>query len=453
MTMPPALNELGEIADAIAVLVKSEDATGAVRRIKNLHPADAATIVEGISPELLLPLLEATPNELVAEVIGHLDPETASNTLLVIGVDRRARILDKSEPDVAADVLRRIDWEEARKTLTRMRDLNVVGDLLIHADDDAGGLMSPDFATLRDYWTTRHALSVLRDSDLAPAAMRQIYIVDAQERLVGSLELSELLFASSNTRLREIMKTDVIAVNATDDQEEAVRLAERYQLLSVPVVNRNYQLEGIIAINDLIDVAEQEATEDMFRMFGVSGNLRSTLSWKDSMRNRSPWLILNLFTVMIAGYLISLFEPTLDAMALLAVFLPVVIGQATIAGTQTLTIIVRSLALGERSTASVPKLLIFELGNSIIQGAIVSAILGAIVYIWKNDPALTMLVVGAMMLNLIVAALSGVLVPMMLRLFRIDPAMASAVIVSTATDICGIFMYLGLATLFLEMLT
>ena len=453
MTTIPAPEELGDIADRVSVLLNAGEMPAATGLLTDLYSADAASIVAQLSDENRERILARMSPERAADVLGHLDVEIAADILLKMGIEQRSRIMDHAEPEVAVDLLHGIGWEEASRTLTKMSGMRVMGDLLIHEDDDAGGLMSPDFAALRDYWTARHSLRQLSNSDLEPEDMRQVYVVDAQDKLVGKLELSELVFASPNTRLREIMSTDVLSVLATDDQEEVVRLAERYELVSIPVVNQNNQMEGVIAISDLIDVAEQEATEDMFRIFGVGGGLRSALSVRDEMRSRFPWLMLNLATVMIAGFVLSLFESTLDTLALLAVFLPVVMGQAGIAGTQTLTIIVRSLALGERTLPSIPRLLVFELMLSISQGLIIAVVLGVVVYIWKGDPALTLLVIGALLLNLMVAALSGVLVPMGLRLARVDPAMASAVIVTTATDVLGIIMYLGLATLFITILT
>ena len=453
MTTIPAPEELGDIADRVSVLLNAGEMPAAAGLLTDLYSADAASIVAQLSAENRERILARMLPERAADVLGHLDVEIAADILLKMEIEQRSRIMDHAEPEVAVDLLHGIGWEEASRTLTKMSGMRVMGDLLIHEDDDAGGLMSPDFAALRDYWTARHSLRQLSNSDLEPEDMRQVYVVDAQDKLVGKLELSELVFASPNTRLREIMSTDVLSVLATDDQEEVVRLAERYELVSIPVVNQNNQMEGVIAISDLIDVAEQEATEDMFRIFGVGGGLRSALSVRDEMRSRFPWLMLNLATVMIAGFVLSLFESTLDTLALLAVFLPVVMGQAGIAGTQTLTIIVRSLALGERTLPSIPRLLVFELMLSISQGLIIAVVLGVVVYIWKGDPALTLLVIGALLLNLMVAALSGVLVPMGLRLARVDPAMASAVIVTTATDVLGIIMYLGLATIFITILT
>ena len=448
----PEPRELGDVLSEASDLLEVGGVSVAIKRLSPLRPADMAAVVAELSEDHLRQLLERMANETIAEVLDYLDVERGSRVFDSIPASRRPAVLDETSPEVATDLLHRIAWDDAAQTLVRMRNLNIIGDLLIHDDDDAGGLMSPTFAKLREYWTVRHALRVLRQMDLDPEMFRELFAVDAYDTLVGRMELSELVFAPPNATIGEVMNRDVISVSATEDQEGAVRLMQRYRLPSIPVTNGRRQLQGVITLNSLVEVAEQEATEDMFRLFGVGGSIATGYNISQAVRNRLPWLVLNLFTVMSAGYVLSLFQPTLDAMVLLAAFLPVVMGQAGIAGTQTVTIIVRSMALGERSISNVWQLLLFELVLSLAQGLAVGGILGVVVHVWKNDWALTLLVTGSLVLNLILAALAGVTVPMFMRLLRIDPAMASAVIVTTATDICGIAMYLGLASVFLTLL-
>ncbi len=451
MTVPEPW-ELGDVLSEVSDLLEVGGVSVAIKRLSPLRPADMSAVVAELSEEHLGQLLDRMSNKAIAEVLDYLDVDRGSRVFGSIAETRRPAVLDETSPEVATDLLHRIAWDDAAQTLVRMRNLNVIGDLLIHDDDDAGGLMSPTFAKLREYWTVRHALRVLRQMDLDPEMLRELFAVDAHDSLVGRMELSELVFAPPNAIIGDVMNRDVISVSATEDQESAVRLMQRYRLPSIPVTNTRRQLQGVITSNSLVEVAEQEATEDMFRLFGVGGSIATGYNMRESIRNRLPWLVLNLFTVMSAGYVLSLFQPTLDAMVLLAAFLPVVMGQAGIAGTQTVTIIVRSMALGERSISNVWQLLMFELILSLAQGIAVGGLLGVIVHIWKGDWALTILVTGSLALNLILAGLAGVLVPMFMRLIRIDPAMASAVIVTTATDICGIVMYLGLASVFLSML-
>ena len=338
-----------------------------------------AAVVSELSEDHLRQLLGRMANDAIAEILDYLDVDRGSRVFDAIPETRRPAVLDETSPEVATDLLHRIAWDDAAQTLVRMRNLNIIGDLLIHDDDDAGGLMSPTFAKLREYWTVRHALRVVRQMDLDPEMLRELFAVDAHDTLVGRMELSELVFAPPTATIGEVMNRDVISVSVAEDQESAVRLMQRYRLPSIPVTNGRRQLQGVITSNSLVEVAEQEATEDMFRLFGVGGNLATGYDVREAIRNRLPWLVLNLFTVMSAGYVLSLFQPTLDAMVLLAAFLPVVMGQAGIAGTQTVTIIVRSMALGERSISNVWQLLLFELVLSLAQAITVGGILGVVV--------------------------------------------------------------------------
>lgn len=445
------VSQLGELVERVADDLQAGSTAEARTALTPLRSADLAAVLAEL-PESLLPgALELLDNHALAEALGMLNSTDAGVVFQAINLERRASVLEHADPEDAADMLHTVDFNEASHTLVRMSNSEAIGELLVHRDEDAGGLMSPDFITLRNYWTARHALRVLRDGEPRPEALRQLYVIDAQDQLVGRLELSTIVFAKPGSTMSDIMNPDVISVSATDDQEEAVRVMERYQLVSVPVTNASNRLEGVIGVSDLVNVAEQEATEDMLRIIGVTGQITSQRKFTESVRNRLPWLMLNLATVLVAGFALSWFEPTLDSLAVLAVFLPVVMGQAGIAGVQTLTIIVRMLALGDRPF-SVPRMLIDELILGIAQGLFVGAVLGAIVYFWQRDGALTILVTVSMVLNLAVAALAGVIVPSVLRIVKVDPATASAVFVTTATDVCGIILYLGLATVFLTTL-
>ena len=323
-----------------------------------------------------------------------------------------AAILDMCPPDVAADVLRRLDWSEAGPVLGRMTSRRAIGDLLLYQDDEAGGLMSPRVVALRDSWPAAHAINVLRYSELDPDELRQLFAVDENNVLVGYLDLPELVFAQPGATVSEVMSADVISVETGTDQEEAARLMARYELRSVPVVDNTGRLKGAIAIEDLVQVASEEATEDMYRMVGVRLEERETGRFLASVRGRLPWLTINLGTVLLAGWVLSLFQSTLDSLTILAVFLPVVMGQAGIAGTQTLTIIVRSIALGEFPTSEARGVLIMETALAIGQGIVVGAILVGIVWAWRGDSYLALVVAGALLLNMLVAALGGVLVPL-----------------------------------------
>ena len=445
------VSQLGELVQQVADDIEAGSFDDVRATLSTMRAGDLATVLAELPESILPQALDLLDDRALAEAMGMLNSADVGTVFQAIELDRRAAVLEHAAPEDVADMLHTVDRSEFAHTLSQMPNSDDIAKLLVHKDEDAGGLMSPDFIALRDYWTARYVLTVLKDRDLRPEDLRQLYVADAQDQLVGRLELATIVFAKPGTTMSEIMNRDVISVSATDDQEEAVRVMERYELVAVPVTNTSNKLEGVIGVSDLVNVAEQEATEDMLRIIGVTGSITSQRKFTESVRSRLPWLMLNLATVLIAGFALSWFEPTLDSLAVLAVFLPVVMGQAGIAGTQTLTIIVRMLALGDRPF-SVPRMLIDEMLLGIAQGLFVGAVLGAIFYFWQRDGALTLLVTASMVLNLVVAALAGVIVPSVLRIVKVDPATASAVFVTTATDVCGIVLYLGLATAFLTTL-
>ena len=254
-----------ECADVAKSFVESEGDDADLAQLLKCVADEAMRSVER-SPELLEVLKRAGVFDaggwglaiIFESMQRHLDGVGA------IEPQRRAKVLGQADPEDVADLLHSIDWAEASQTLIEIPNSSAIAELLVHKDEDAGGLMSPDYATLRDYWTARQAVRILKDADLRPEALRQIYVVDGQDHLVGRLELATIVFALPGARISDIMNPDVISVSATDDREEAVRVMERYELVSVPVTNAANQMEGVIGISDLVNVAEQEATEDCY---------------------------------------------------------------------------------------------------------------------------------------------------------------------------------------------
>ena len=448
----PDAEQLDEIQESIEGHFEAGDEQQALSELQELRDPDKAEVLADLGPENRRTLLGNLSNDEIADVLEHMDVNEAVEVSGLIDVDRMAGVLESVSSDVAADVLRGIDWADASQILVRMEDRSAVGSLLLHKDDDAGGLMSTEFVSMRQSWSTTRAINVLRNSRLDPRDMRQLFAVDDDGVLVGVLELPELVFATPGSNVSDVMNSNVVSVKAGTDQEEAARLMQRYEVRSIPVVDRNGRLEGTIAIEDLVDVVESEATEDMFRMIGVRGDVRSIETVRGAVRNRLPWLMVNLATVLATGFVLSLFARTLDSLTILVVYLPVVMGQAGIAGTQTLTIIVRSMAIGEVVTGDVRKLLIREALLAISQGVVVAIVIALVVFVWRGDVYLAGIVAGALFLNLFVAALSGVLIPFALRALKVDPAASSAVFLTTVTDIVGIAAYMGLATVFLSVL-
>ncbi len=447
--MPP-------VTDAPAPTIEAQLRAGAVgdaaAQLAQLPPGERAATLIALSETDRNALIASLSTAVLADTFGSMPPDEIAELSPLLNVRRMAAILDKTPPRLAADVLRIIDWGDAGQILARMQGRKAIGSLLLYSDESAGGLMATEVVGLHVEWPASYAITVLRNSGLKPEKLEQLFAVNRDGVLLGRLELSELMFAPAGAHVRSVMHRDIVAVGTDTDQEESARIMRRHELRSLPVVDRYGRLQGAISIEDMVHVAEEEATRDMFKMFGLGGEDRAYGSLVTSLRSRLPWLFVNLGTVLMAGLMLSLFASTLGRMTLLAVFLPVVMGQAGITGTQTLTLIVRSLALGDVSTSDTRRLLKREVILAVAQGATVGVLLGVIVWAWQHSLLLAFVVAGAMVFNLLVAAAGGVLVPLGMKAARIDPASSSVVLVTTLTDVAGIVLYLGLATLLLTAL-
>lgn len=442
-------NNLDVIQRSIAREVKQGDSEGAVARLEGLPAPDRASVIEEMDDKTRRVILGSLAPDVLMSLLQHVHDRKDVLTSGAVDIARLTVALDSAPPHVAADVFRGMSLSEASQIMAGMRNSNVVSDLLTYRADEAGGLMTPEVLGLRETLNASHALQVVKSSGYRPRLMHNLFVVDSQGKLVGRLELSDLIIAAPNARLVDIMDTEVVSVLTGTDKEECARLMERYQLGSVPVVNAAGRLQGVIAVEDMVKVVEEEATEDMYRMVGIDGQDRPIGPLWASIKNRFPWLMVQLASVIAAGFVVSIFQPAISKLAILAVFIPIIVGQAGIAGVQTVTVVVRSLALQEVTGRDTRRMILREGALAMTQGLLTAAILGIVCWLWRHDVYLATVLAGSMMLNLLVAGASGVLVPMGLKAVKIDPATASAVLITTVTDIFGLVVYLGLATLFL----
>ena len=379
-------------------------------------------------------------------VIGQLNLKKNDSDKGLINVDQLASVLNDAPPELAAEVLRGIDWYHASQVISKIRDMEGVGKLYKY-QKPSDDFMKHDFVAIRSAWSVSHTVSVLRKSNISSNKLQNLFVVDSKGKLVGSINISDLIFANLTQAVSEVMKPNIISVTADVDKKECAHIMDEHGLRALAVTNEDGILEGVISIEEVIHLVEQEATKDMFNMVGMSIDDKVIGPIKNSFKRRLPWLIINLGTVLFAGFILSLFTNHVRQMPVLAVFLPVIIGQAGIAGTQTLTLVVRALALGEVTTKDTRNILNRELFLSVIQGLLVTFLLFIVIYIWKSNFNLAALVGGAMLLNLFVAGLMGVIVPIFMKTVNLDPASSSAVIVTTFTDIAGVLLYMGLASL------
>ena len=437
---------------AIRHLLEEETGDTAVARLRQLHPVDQGEVLLGLAADARIQLLESLSLAETADILEELEPQGAALVSEVMNAASLAQILDQTKPDAAADILQLLPEDKLEETLNEMAEAQEVASLLQYRKDTAGGLMNPDYPVVGETVTTPNALDQLRLLGPEAENINSILVVDDQNRLVGSLSITRLALARCTSVIGEIADHDIISVTADTDQEECARLMERYNLSQLPVVDQDGQLTGVILAEDMVDVVEQEATEDMYRIASVAGE-RVMGPLRSSLRRRLPWLYINLATALLAALMISLFESTIAKVVALAIFLPVVAGQGGIGGSQTITLVVRSMALGEVPRHLGLRLLSRELALGLINGVFLGVVVGLVAYGWKGNAILGLVLGLAMLGNMLVAGLAGAGVPLLLRRLGLDPAVSSAVFVTTFTDVIGFLLFLGMAAALIGFLT
>ena len=435
-----------ETAAAFSHLLETGGISAAWQELAPLQPADQAQVLFALPQNLRAQLQAHLGPSALAALLDFLEPEDDLQLVENISSAQIAQVLDLTSPDVAADVLHLLPEDQGAQVLQEMRAAPLVQSLLLYPDDTAGGLMTLDFPVVSE--DTNPALVLDRLRLLGPAAetIDSVLVVNADNRLVGSVGLVRLALARPTSPIRAIMDSPVPSVPVATDQEECARLMARYNLSRLPVVDDQGRLTGVILGEDILDVVQEEATEDMFRIAGV-GEERVMGTLGRSLRSRTPWLLINLATAFLAALMISLFESTIARVVALAVFLPVVAGQGGIAGTQTVTLVVRGMALGEVPRQQGLKILGRELVLGAVHGLVLGVIVGLVALAWKGNPALGLVLGLAMLGNMLVAGLAGAGMPLLLRQLGQDPAVSSAVFVTTFTDVIGFLLFLGLAAL------
>ena len=440
-----AREELVQLA-VLEIRRLSDDAQvdGALAQFRQLHPVDQGEVLVSIGDSTRDQLLEALSPGETADILDEMEPQRAADLSRGMQTETLVHILEQARPDTAADILQLLPKETLDQTLQSMSDAQEVASLLQYREDTAGGLMSLDYPVVRESIRTPNALDQLRLLGPEAENINSLLVVDDENRLVGSLSITRLALARPTSVVGDIADHEIISVSAETDQEECARLMERYNLIQLPVVDQNGRLTGVILAEDMIDVVEEEATEDMYRIASVAGE-RVMGPLRNSLRRRLPWLYINLVTVLFAALMISFFESTIKQVIALAVFLPVVAGQGGIGGTQTVTLVVRSMALGEVPRHLGLRLLRRELSLGLINGVLLGLGVGLVAYGWKGNPTLGFVLGLAMLGNMLVAGLAGAGVPLLLRRLGMDPAVSSAVFVTTFTDVIGFLLFLGLA--------
>jgi magnesium transporter len=442
-----------ELTDRVEAILRGPDIGKAAELIASIHPADRADLYERLDPELREAFLSLLSSEEMADLLEYLEDDVREIVVARMPRVTLARVLDKTSQDRAVDVLRTLGPAEMARVLSTMTTASEITPLLQHADESAGGLMTRGYVALHPEMTTQQAITFLRLRKPVVEEAYYLYVLDAANRLLGVVNLRELLISELDTPIVEVMTKDSITVEPDMDQEEVARLIQRYRLRALPVVDEQRVLQGIVTADDAMEVASEEATEDMYRMVGLLSDDSVYAPVIVSARRRIPWLGINVVAVFLAAAMVAAFEDTIAKAAALAVFMPVVAGLGGNSGIQTITIVVRSMALGEIKTGDAVRVLMKEAAIGLVKGVIFGLIIGLVAWAWQAEPWWGLVVGVALMLNMLVAGLLGAVIPLGLRALKLDPAIASGIFLTALTDVMGFLFLLGLGALLIDQLT
>lgn len=422
--------------------------------LAKFRPADVSTIIESLTePErvAVFSILVRRDRDFAAETLSELGAERGLELLAPLKSEEISEVLQELETDDAAEFISALPEGTAREVLEGMRveDSTEVQELLQYEPETAGRIMTPNVFSLSEDLAVSEAIHAIQTAEDLEMVF-YLYVVDDRRHLVGVVSLRQLLVVPPGTPLKKVMTANVIAVKTDTDQEEVARQVALYDLLAIPVTDAENKLVGVITVDDVIDVIKEEATEDIFHMAGVDVHDHVYTPVRLSVRRRLPWLAINLVTALIAASVVAIFEPTIARFSFLAVFLPVVAGMGGNCGTQTLTVIIRGLALGELTWANSRAALAKEAMVGITNGFVLGIVAGFAAYLWKSNAILGLVLAGAMIINMFVAGVTGSVIPLLLKKINVDPAIASGIILTTFTDVTGFLSFLGLASILLH---
>ena len=417
-----------------------------------LHAADAGDVLEALEADERLRLVQMLGDKFDYEALTEVDENVRSDLMDELPTNEIARGVSTLDSDDAVYILEDIeagDREEILAQLPAFERLSLKRSLDF-PEDSAGRLMQTEFIAIPPFWTVGQTIDYLRGEKELPDEFFQLYVVDPSYRVLGSIPLDKFLRAKLQVRIEELMHKDILTVDATEDQEEAARDFERYDLIEVGVVDENKRLVGVLTVDDIVDVIHEEATEDIKRLGGV-GDEELSDKVLSTVRSRAPWLFVNLLTAILASSVIALFAGTIEQMVALAALMPMVASMGGNAGTQTMTITVRALATRDLDRGRVRRLIVREMTVGLLNGGIFAVLIGAVTALRYLNPSLGVVIGMAMIINMIAAGTAGILIPLTLNRFKIDPAIASSVFVTTVTDVVGFFAFLGLAALWFQL--
>ena len=418
------------------------------KMLEKMHPEDIASLLDISDAEARKTIMNLLEIEGAAAVLPEVTEATRPKLLEELEDGRLSDILETMPADNATDILEKVSGEKRKKLLQLMeeKESDEVKELLKYGRETAGGIMTPEFVWLNENLSVNEAIEKLRTISLDHLGF-YIYVTDEQRHLKGVLRLRKLIAARGETLLRDIMNPDLISVKTGVDQEEVAGLAGKYNLLAIPVVDEENKLAGIVTADDVIEVMEEEATEDIYKMAGTDDEELLDSSVLRVVRIRLPWLLTTLLGGLVLAVIIGIFRPILNQVLILAAFIPVIMGMGGNIGVQSSTIVVRGIATGRIALSDVGEILFKEVRIGAIMGLACGMTVGIVAHFWQGKPMLGAVVGVAMFIAITVAATIGTLTPLLFKRLRIDPAIAAGPFVTTSNDITGLLIYFGLATL------
>ena len=439
-----------EFIDKIIVDIEAANNLEIKSSLKDLHAADIAELLEFLSTNQRTYLLNQLDSEDYTDVLAELDDSIIDQTVNLLQHEKVAKSISDMETDDAVGLIESLEPDTQKKILDKVsaEDREIFNESLNYPEDTAGRRMQKEIVSMPSFWTVGQAIDYLRDEEELPEDFFELFIVDPSNKPLGSVSVSKVLRSNRKIRLNDITIESPIFIPADMDQEEAAMTFEKYSLVSAGVVDKNGRLIGRLTADDIMWVLQEEAEEDILRMGGVietemnQGIIKST-------RKRFIWLFLNLLTAILASIVISLFDASIEKMVALAVLMPIVASMGGNAGTQTLTLTVRALATKDLVQNNRRKIFSKEISIAILNSIIFAIITAVAAQLWFQDFYLSIIVGSAMVVNILSAGFFGFLIPYGLNYFRVDPAIASSVFVTTITDVVGFLSFLGLASVFL----
>jgi len=415
--------------------------------VDDLHQSELGDLLEALQPEQRRALVELLGSDFDFSALTEVDDTIRAEIVDSLPNAQIAQAVQELDSDDAVYILEDLDEDDQNEILSQLPFTERIRlrRSLDYPEETAGRRMQTEFVAVPPFWTIGQTIDYMREDKNLPDRFSQIFVIDPSFKLLGAIDLDQILRTKRGTKVEEVMHETRHAIPATMDQEEAAREFEQYDLLSAAVVDENERLVGVLTIDDVVDVIQQEAEEDLMRMGGVGDEELSDTVLATS-RSRVPWLLVNLFTAFLAASVIGLFDRTIEHIVALAVLMPIVAGMGGNAASQTMTVTVRALATKDLDIYNAWRIIRREMGVGSINGVVFAILIGAVAATWFHDVNLGGIIAAAMIINMFVAAVAGILIPLLLDRLGIDPAVASAVFVTTVTDVVGFFAFLGLAT-------